>query len=260
MFMPKKINNCFEYFVKPLHLRSIIKKNKLLLMAKDKEAVENKLEGIESALTRTEHYIEENRKSLSIIAGAIVAAVLLYFAFNRFYLVPKEKKAQNQMYVAEQYFEKDSFKLALNGDNNYPGFLSIIDDYRLTDAANLARYYAGISYKNLGKYSEAIEFLKKYDLSDKIISNIALGSIADCYAELGDNSQAIKYYKRAANNVKNDFTTPLYLMRAGILLEETNDLKSALELYQRIEKEYHSSNEAREIQKYITRVKIKGNL
>jgi len=229
-------------------------------MAKDKGAVENKLEGIESALSRTEHYIEENPKSLSIIAGAILAAVLLYFAFNRFYLVPKEKKAQSQMYVAVQYFEKDSFNLALKGDNNYPGFLGIIEDYRLTDASNLSHYYAGICYKNLGKYNDAIEQLKKFDSNDKIISNIALGSIGDCYAELGDNDQAIKYYKRAANNVKNDFTTPLYLMRAGILMEETNDFKGALGIYQRIEKEYNSTNEGREIQKYISRVKIKGNL
>ena len=61
-------------------------------MAKDKEGVESKIEGIESALSRTEHYIEENRKSLSIIAGAIVVAVALYFAFNKFYMQPKEEK------------------------------------------------------------------------------------------------------------------------------------------------------------------------
>ncbi|HEY4786705.1 MAG TPA: tetratricopeptide repeat protein [Bacteroidales bacterium] len=229
-------------------------------MAKEKDGAENKLEGIEGALSRTEHYIEENRKSLTIIAGAIIAAVLLYFAFNRFYLDPKEKNAQRQMYVAEQYFEKDSFKLALNGDGNYPGFLTIIDEFGLTDAANIAHYYAGVCYKNLGNYSQAIEYLKKFDSKDKIISCEALGAIADCYADLGQNDEAIKYYKRAANNVKNDFTTPLYLLRAGILLEDMHQYKEALETYQRIEKEYNASNEGREIQKYITRAKIKGNL
>src|ERR1035437_6190261 len=99
-------------------------------MAKaNNESAEEKLEGIESALTRTEQYIEENQKSLMIIAGAIIAVVAIYFAFNRFYLKPKEEKAQTQMFVAEQYFEKDSFRLALNGDGNYPGFLGIIDEY-----------------------------------------------------------------------------------------------------------------------------------
>jgi len=229
-------------------------------MAKDKDGVEIKLEGIESALTRTEHYIEENRKSLSIIAGAIVVAVLLYFAFNRFYMQPKEKNAQKQMYVAEQYFEKDSFNLALKGDGNYPGFLTIIDEFGLTDASNLSHYYAGICYKNLGNYKDAIEHLRKFDSSDKIISSEALGAIGDCYADLGENDQAVKYYKKAANNNKNDFTTPLYLMRAGILLEEMNNFKDALKIYQRIEEEYNGTKEGHDIEKYIARVKIKGNL
>jgi len=229
-------------------------------MAKDKDGVEIKLEGIESALTRTEHYIEENRKSLSIIAGAIVVAVLLYFAFNRFYMQPKEKNAQRQMYVAEQYFEKDSFNLALKGDGNYPGFLTIIDEFGLTDASNLSHYYAGICYKNLGNYKDAIEHLRKFDSSDKIISSEALGAIGDCYADLGENDQAVKYYKKAANNNKNDFTTPLYLMRAGILLEEMNNFKDALKIYQRIEEEYNGTKEGHDIEKYIARVKIKGNL
>jgi len=225
-----------------------------------KEAVEDKLEGIESALSRSERYIEENQKSLSIIAGAIIAAVVIYLAFNRFYLKPKEEKAQKQMFVAEQYFEKDSFNLALKGDGNYPGFLDIIDEYGLTDASNLAHYYAGICYKSLGKYTEAIDYLKKFDSKDKIVSNIAKGSIGDCYAELGNTDEAIKYYERAANKVSNDLTTPLYLMRAGILLEEKGDYKKALEVYQRIQKEFYRTSQGQQIEKYITRAKVKGNL
>lgn len=224
------------------------------------DAVEHKLEGIEHALTRTEQYIEDNRKSLSIIAGAIIAAVAIYFAFNQFYLKPQEAEAQKQMYVAEQYFEKDSLKQALNGDGNYPGFLGIIDQYSLTDAANLAHYYAGICYKNMGKYNEAIEYLKKFDSNDVVVSNIALGSIGDCYAELGDADKALKFYKKAAENKKNDFTSPLYLMRAGLLLEDKNEFAKALEIYQRIEKEYNKSYEGQQIEKYITRVKVKGNI
>lgn len=225
-----------------------------------KEEAEDKLAGIDHALTRTEQYIEENRKSLSIIAGAVIAAVAIYFAFNSFYLKPQEEKAKSQMYIAERYFEKDSFRLALNGDGNYPGFLSIIEDFRLTKSANLANYYVGICYKNTGKFTDAIEYLKKFDSKDKILSNVALGSIGDCYAELGKNEDAIKYYERAADNVKNDFTTPVYLMRAGILLEQTGDYKKALTIYQRIEKEYANSNEGQQIVKFITRAKVKGNI
>jgi tetratricopeptide (TPR) repeat protein len=228
-------------------------------MAKaNKEA--DKLEGIEHALSRTERYIEENQKSLSIIAGAIVAAAAIYFGFNRFYLKPQEEKAQKQMYVAEQYYARDSFRLALHGDGNYHGFLYIIDEYGLTDAAKLSQYYAGICYKNTGKYTEAIDYLKKYSSKAKLVPNIALGSIGDCYAQLGKTDDAIKYYERAANNDKDDFTTPIYLMRAGVLLENKGEYKKALDNYLRVQQEYYSSQEGQKIEKYITRAKIKGNL
>lgn len=228
-------------------------------MANTKDA-DDKFQGIDNALTRTEQYIEENRKSLSIIAGAIIAAVAIYFAFNSFYLKPQEEKAKSQMYVAERYFEKDSFNLALKGDGNFFGFINIIEDYSMTNSANLAHYYAGICYKNTGKFELAIEMLKKFDSKDKMLSNIALGSIGDCYSELNKTDDAIKYYTRAADNIKNDFTTPVYLMRAGILLEQKGDYKKALSLYQRIEKEYSTTNEGQQIVKYITRVKVKGNI
>jgi tetratricopeptide (TPR) repeat protein len=231
-------------------------------MVKEKKetTAEQKVESIESALTRTERYIEENRKSLSIIFGGILAIVLIYVAFTKLYLGPREKKAINQMYIAEQYFEKDSFKLALNGNGIYPGFLEIIDDYGFTKAANLAKCYAGICYLHLGDFNNAITYLEKFDSDDKLISNVALGGIGDAYAELGKSDDAIKYYLRAADNVKNELTSPLYLMRAGILMEEKGDYKKAAETYTRIEKEYSKSAEARQIEKYITRAELKGNL
>jgi tetratricopeptide (TPR) repeat protein len=230
-------------------------------MAKtNKEVTPDKFESIENALTRTEHYIEENQKSLTIIVGAVIVAVGIYFAFTKLYLKPREDEAQKQMFVAERFFQKDSFNVALNGSGSYPGFLQIIDDYSFTKSANLAHYYAGMCYKNTGKYSEAIDFLKKFDSNDQILSNIALGAIGDCYAELGDADEAVKYYKRAAKNVKNDFTSPIYLMRAGILLEEKGQYEKALEVYQTLQSEYSKTYEGSQVEKYITRVKLKGNL
>jgi tetratricopeptide (TPR) repeat protein len=227
---------------------------------KNNEVAGDKFESIESALTKTERYIEDNQKSLTIIVGAVVLAVGIYFAFTKWYLKPLEEEAQKQMFVAERFLDKDSFNVALNGSGSYPGFLQIIDDYGLTKSANLAHYYAGICYKNIGKYNEAIEYLKKFDSNDQMLSNVALGSIGDCYAELGDNDEAIKYYKRAAKNVKNDFTSPMYLLRAGVLLEEKGEFKKALEVYESLQQDFSKSFEGQQIEKYITRVKVKGNL
>jgi hypothetical protein len=122
-------------------------------MSKDKKE-HSGFETVEEALSKTELYIEQNRKSLTIIIIAIAAVVGIYFAYRNFYLVPKEDNAQADMFMAEFYFEQDSFLLAVEGDQTNAGFIDIIDDYGMTKTANLANYYAGICYLKLGQFEK----------------------------------------------------------------------------------------------------------
>lgn len=224
-------------------------------MTKKKAQQEDSFENVEQVLTRTEQYIEDNQKSLTIILAVIIVVVVAYLGYTRMYIGPKEKDAQSQMFVAEQYFEKDSFQLALNGDGNYLGFLDIIDDYSMTKSGNLANYYAGVCYLNLGDYEMAIEYLNDFDADDQMVSPIALGATGDAYMELGNNEEAVKHYVQAANYSENKFTTPIYLMKAGQTYEMMGDFGKALATYERIEKEFPESTEGRQIEKYISRVK-----
>ena len=97
------------------------------------------------------------------------------------YLAPLEEDAQTEMFMAELYFQKDSFALALNGDEQYEGFLSISDDYGLTKAGNLANYYAGLCYLNLGEFENAIDYFSDFSSDDIILSSLALGCICLLY-------------------------------------------------------------------------------
>lgn len=229
-------------------------------MANDNtELPEDKIESFEHALSRTEQYIEENQKSLMIIVGAIVVIIAAYFGYKKLYLAPLEDEAQKQIYVAQQYFEKDSFKTALNGDGNYPGFVTIADDYGITKAGNLSDYYAGICYLRLGQFENAIKYLKKFDTKDKLLAPIALGAIGDAYSELGKNDDAVKFYLKAANLDDNEFIAPVYLLKAGQVYEEKADFENALKVYEKIQTDYPRTLEGRQIDKYITRAKIKLN-
>lgn len=214
-------------------------------------------ENIEHALTRTEQYIEDNQKSLLIIVGVIVALILMFFGYKRYLLAPKEKEANSQMYVAERYFERDSFNLALNGDGSYPGFLEIIDEYGMTKSANLACYYAGISYLRLGDYEEAIRLLKKFDSNDKMLGPVSLGAIGDAYVELGELEKAAGYFKKAGTFNKNPFTSPVYLMKLVLVYEKTGKTKDALAICNKIKSQYPNSLEGRNIEKYIARLSVK---
>jgi tetratricopeptide (TPR) repeat protein len=223
-------------------------------MAKKIVKTDENLVAIEEALSKTERFIEDNKNKLMYILGAIVAIILIMISINRYVLVPREKNAHAQMFVAEQYFEKDSLDLALNGDGNYPGFLEIIDSYKWTKQANLAHYYAGVIYLKKGEFEEALTHLKKFKGKDKVVATMAKGCIGDAYMELGDNKQALKYYLKAANEDKNDFLTPVFLMKLAQTYEILGQYKDALEQYRIIQREYPQSNESREIEKYIGRI------
>ena len=216
-----------------------------------------RVEGVEHALTRAEQFIETYQKQIVRVVSVILGIVVLYMAFQRFYVEKKSHEAAAQMFPAEQYFENDNWERALDGDGNNLGFTEIISDYRFTPSANLAKYYAGLCYLRLEEYEEAISYLSKFRSKDKILSSIALGSIGDAYAQLGESGKAINLYKKAAERRRNDFTSPLYLLRAGILLEQEGNLKEAGELYERIKTNYAVSTEGRTIDKYISRVKVK---
>ncbi|RPH25580.1 MAG: hypothetical protein EHM93_19870 [Bacteroidales bacterium] len=225
-------------------------------MTKDKkDTAASSVESVENALTKTEHFIETNQKSLTIIIIAILVVVGGYLGYKKLYLAPMEVKAQSQIFAAEQYFERDSFKLALNGDGNYLGLLDIIDKYSPTETANLAHYYAGISYRGLGKYQEAISYLKKFNAGDLIVTPIAFGAIGDCYVDLNNLSEGIDYYEKAATYRDNEFTSPLFLKKAGVVYEELKKYDKAIKLYEQIKENYPKSTEARDIEKEITRAK-----
>ncbi len=227
---------------------------------KKNQQAEQNIEAVENVLSRTEQYIENNQKSLSVIVAAIFIIIGGYMAFNKFYVDPMQDEAQIQMFTAEQYFEKDSFNLALNGDGNAVGFLDIIDDYSLTSSGNIANYYSGICYLHLGQYEDAIDYLEKFDANENVISALAISAIGDAYAELGEHTNARDYYLKASNMNSNDFTTPIYLYKAGLLSEELGENEIALEAYTKLEADFPESNEGRKVEKFIARVKLKLNI
>ena len=99
--------------------------------------------------------------------------------------------------------------------------------------------------------------MKDFEADDEMVYPIAKGDIGDAYLELDDKENAIKYYLKAVNASKNDFTTPIYLMKAARVYEDMGNNEKALELYKKIDTEFHNSTEANSIEKYITRVETK---
>jgi len=204
----------------------------------------------------TSSFIQENTKSLIIIGGAILALLLLYFGYQKFYLAPRAEKAANEMFKAEQYATIDSLAdKAINGDGSYPGFEKIAEEYSNTKSANIANAYLGGLYLRKGQFEKAVEALGNYSSTGSpVIDPLVLGMLGDAYSELKDYGKAITYYKKAANKTENSFTSPLFLKKLGLVYEEEKDFEAALKAYQTIKEKYPESAEASNIDQYIARV------
>jgi len=224
-------------------------------MSKTQQSTQKPLN--DSGLGQVSKFTRENQKSLTFIVAAVVIMIAVYVLYQKLYLAPREVTAATQMRVAQESWAKKDWDKAINGDAGYPGFEKIISEYSNTKAANLANFYLGVAYLNKGEYHKAIDYLSDYRGDDSMIAAEALGSTGDAYVELKDYDNATSYFKKAADKAGNDFLSPLYLKKLGLVYEAANKNDDAADAYKSIKTDYPTSTEAQTIDAYIARVQAK---
>ena len=222
-------------------------------MSKKEKKKQQQFENIEETLTKAEEFIVNNQKVLSTIVIILVVLILGFFAVNRYYLAPKNIEAQQQIYPAQHYFQVDSLNKALYGDGNSLGFIDIAKTYSITKAGHLANYYAGICFLKKGDFKSAIQYLSKFKSDDEMIGPMAKGALGDAYLSLGNKDKAVSLYMEAANLKNNDFTSPMFLLKAGEVYEDMGNYDAAISAFNTIKTNYFKSLEAKDIDKYIAR-------
>jgi tetratricopeptide (TPR) repeat protein len=220
---------------------------------------EKRLENIEETLTRSETFLIENQKTITIVVGVVLLIVLAVFGYKKYIIEPKTQDAQEQIFYAQQFFAADSLDKALYGDGNHLGFVDIAEEYSSTKPGNLANYYAGISFLKKGDFDKAIDFLSKFEADDKVVIAMAKGAIGDAYLEKDNKEKALEYYVMAAEIRDNNFTSPLFYFKAAQTAELLNNYNKALDYYKNIKTNYPSSKQAVEIDRYIARTETKLN-
>jgi tetratricopeptide (TPR) repeat protein len=215
---------------------------------------------LDETASKTEDWVAKNQKVILGVVGAIAIATLGYLLYNRFVVEPKEEKATNEIFQAQQYFQQavdateknDSlYNLALKGGEGKLGFIGIAEQYAGTDAGNLANYHAGMAYLNLGDFKNAITYLEKFKSEDAILKPLALGAIGDALAETNKVDDAIAHYKKAAEASENDFTTPRFLLKAAQLYLAAGKKAEANKLFVEIKEKYETSKEGMNIDAFI---------
>ncbi|THV60338.1 tetratricopeptide repeat protein [Flagellimonas alvinocaridis] len=207
---------------------------------------------LDESASKTEAWVQKNQNYILGVIGAIAVGVLAFLGYHQFIQKPKEATAANELFYPQQYFDqalasetaKDSlFAMALNGAEGKYGFLDIIEEYSGTKAANLAKYSAGMTYLNLQKYEEAIAHLENFSSDDAVLGAMAKGGIGDAFSQLNQSEDALDYYEKAVAHSDNEFTTPRFLYKAGVMALKLGQKDKAVGYFERIKEDYPNSQE-----------------
>nr|WP_321222773.1 tetratricopeptide repeat protein [uncultured Psychroserpens sp.] len=216
---------------------------------------------LDEGANKAEDFVARNQKGIFIIIGVAALIMLGYLGYNKFIAEPKAEEAMNEMYSAQKSFNealvatnKDSlFTLALNGVGGKLGLTDIVDQYGSTPAGNLANYYAGMAYLNLKDYTNAVKYLGDFNSDNAVLGPIAKGGMGDAFVQLEQLPEALEYYEKAIDASTNDYTTPMYLLKAANVAQSLGQSDKALQYYTRIKSEFETSDQAKNIDTFIGR-------
>lgn len=216
---------------------------------------------LDDTASKSEQWIEKNSKPLFYGLVVVIALILGLLGYNKYIVEPQEEAASNELSFPRKHFNDadlaagsdiDSLlQLGLDGADNKYGFLDISTQYSGTKAANISNYYAGISYLKLKEYQKAIEYLSKFSSDDEILGPTALGAIGDAFADIDQAEDALEYYEKAAYNKDNEFTTPLFLFKAGRTAMDLGQFSKAEKIFTQIKENYSTTDSGKDIDKYI---------
>lgn len=206
-------------------------------------------------LDRIVTYIEE-KSLLWMILGVMVVVGVGTFTVWRNYRDKRELAAQEAIWPAETHLRDHLYDLALEGGMGDMGLLEVIEEYVDTKAGNLANFYIGVIYLERKEYEKAISYLEAFDGKGTFMQPRVWSLLGDIYCDLKNYDKALSYYLEAANDMRNEFTTPGYLIKAALLYEELGQVEKALACYEDVCKSFPLCEEYLTAVKHASRLKV----
>lgn len=222
-------------------------------MSKKKAKVQ--VNEFDEKLSASMSFFEKHKKAILYGGGTALLIIIAILFIHQYVIVPRNIKANESIFYAEQAFMEGNYEKALNGDGENMGFLAVIDKYGRTKAGNIACLYAAKCYAATEKYQEAIDMIDKFDnCGDEMISPAAIALKGNCYAELGENEKAADLLLKAAKKADNNTISPVCLLQAGQIYQSLGQNDKALDCYKQIKSKYMQNSIYYEIDKYIEAV------
>lgn len=227
------------------------------VMAK-KKAGEDTIVDVQQVYTKTELFVDRNRKILTTVIGIAVVIFVGYFAYNNLVLIPANEEAMDSIWKAQLYMEKDSVEQARFGDGYDIGFEDVIEQHSGTNAAKLAHYYLGIIERNEGNFDLALDHFMECDFDDNTVGILAMGNVGDMHVELENVEEGASWLEKTAkasdSKQSGDFAAPFFYKKAGLAYMKLGDNAKARSMFKAIVDNYEGSSEYNMAQKLVGRL------
>lgn len=193
----------------------------------------------------------ENRSKL-IAAGVVVAVIIAVVLAGWGYVSYRNQQASAQLAAA---LDKYNAPLNPTGQPLEPGqlayntaqdrakaanaeFAVIADKYSFTEAGRIARYFTGITLRDMGDNAGAEKNLNEAaNSSSKAVSGLAKLALANLYQATNQLPKAIDLYKQLIDKPVASVGKWTAQFQLAELYQNNNQLDDARKLYQELQKE-----------------------
>ncbi|MES2799983.1 MAG: tetratricopeptide repeat protein [Bacteroidota bacterium] len=190
-------------------------------------------------------------KYLTYGVGALIVLVVGYFGYRQLVWKPANEKSKDAYWSALNYVDKDSTELAIDE------LQGAVKKYDGKIGGEVAQFVLARQLMSKGEFKKALSELESVNVEDTYVSAMSIGLQGDCQSELKKYEEASDLYMEAAEINENDFTTPMYLFKAGLCAEKVKDFDAAVEAYTKIKDDYPTYASQKAIDKYIARAENK---
>ena len=185
---------------------------------------------------------------ISIISGSELVVLLGVFVYYQFVYLPNDEESK------DIYFETLNYADSTNKtDKNIKTLEGKLAEYEGETGALATEFILARQYMNKGQFDKAITSLENIEPEDTYMSVFKIGLLGDCYSEQGKLTEAFEQYTLAANTNTNEFTTPIFLFKAGLVAEKLNQFSEAANCYKKIKDNYKEFGQLKRIDYYVAR-------
>ncbi|MFA7274465.1 MAG: tetratricopeptide repeat protein [Crocinitomicaceae bacterium] len=210
------------------------------------------LENLSADNLKSEFKTNSKLRIITYTVSAVLVLVLGYFAYHLFIWKPANVKSTEAGYAGINYAAMDSTDLAIEE------LTPVVKKYDGKDGGEVAQFVLARQLMAKGEFKKALDNLEGVKVKDTYVRVYAIGLQGDCYSEMKQYDEAVEYYLKASKTDENDYTTPMYLFKAGLVTElKLNDPETAAEYYKTIKDNYLQYANQKTIDKYWMRASNK---